>query len=104
MTFAVLIAAVTIEGGWWTVPVLAAVWVMLMRFDHRPVHTTVLGAVLGWALLLAIDGYYGPVAAVGSTLAAALGMPAWGFVTATLLFPALLAGAAALLVKPGPSG
>jgi hypothetical protein len=40
------------------------------------------------------------VPALAARLSVVLELPRWGFLAATLLFPALLAGTAALLVKP----
>ena len=102
LAFASLSAGATVWAGWWTVPVLAALWVRVLPSDHRPVRTTVLGAALAWAVLLGLSGIYGPVLALGLCVSSALGLPPWGFPAATLISPALLAGAAALLVKPGP--
>jgi hypothetical protein len=102
VVFAVLTAGGTVLGGWWVVPVLASGWVLGFPSDRHPVRTTVVGAALGWGAVLGVDAMSGPVAAVASSLAATMGLPRGGFVAATMLFPALLAGAAALLVKPAP--
>jgi hypothetical protein len=104
LAFASLSAGGTVWGGWWTVPVFAALWVRVLRSDHRPVRTTVLGATLGWVALLALSGVTGPVLALGLRVSSALGLPPWGFPAATLVYPALLAGTAALLVKPAAPG
>lgn len=97
--FASLTAGGTLAAGWWTVPLLAAAWVRVLS-DRRPILSTMLGAALGWVALLGLGMRYGPVAAVAWCLSAALELPRWGFLAATIVFPALLAGAAALLVKP----
>ena len=102
VTFAVLIAAGTVAAGWWTVPVIAALWTRVLPFDRRPVGTAIFGAAAGWATLVAVAWLHGHVPALALTLSAALGLPPWGFLAATFLFPALLGGAAALLVKPPP--
>jgi hypothetical protein len=101
--FAVLTAAGTVAAGWWTVPILAAIWVRVLPSDRRP-GTAIVGAAVGWGALVALGWLHGHIPALARTLSAALGLPAWGFLTATVLFPALLAGAAALLVKPASIG
>ena len=100
VAFASLAAGSTVAVGWWAVPILAALWVRVLPFDRRPVRTTALGATLGWLLLIGIAALHGPVPALAARLSAVLELPRWGFLAATLLFPALLAGTAALLVKP----
>jgi hypothetical protein len=98
--FASLVAGGTVLGGWWTVPILAAVWVRVLPSDRRPVRTTVLGAALAWLVLVGAAALHGPVPALAARLSAVLQLPRWGFLAATGVFPGLLAGMAALLVKP----
>jgi hypothetical protein len=62
-----------------------------------------MGATLGWAILLAWNARHGPLATLATSVSAVLELPNWGFPAVTLVFPALLAGAAAMLVKPGPA-
>jgi hypothetical protein len=100
VAFASLAAGGTVAGGWWTVPILAAIWVRVLPSNRRAVRTTVLGAALGWLVLVGIAALQGPVPALAARLSAVLELPRWGFLAATILFPALLAGTAALLVKP----
>ena len=99
--FAVLTAAGTIAAGWWTVPVLAALWVRVLPSDRKP-GTAILGAAAGWGALVGLGWLQGHVPALAHMLSSTLGLPSWGFLAATLLFPTLLAGAAAALVKPAP--
>ena len=99
--FAVLTAAGTVAAGWWIVPILAALWVRVLPSDRKPA-TAVVGAALGWGALMALGWLQGHVPALAHTLSSTFGLPPWGFLAATLLFPALLAGAAAALVKPAP--
>lgn len=100
VAFASLTAGGTVAGGWWAVSILAAIWVRVLPSDRRPVRTVVLGAALGWLVLVGIAALHGPVPALAARLSAVLELPRWGFLAATILFPALLAGTAALLVKP----
>jgi len=101
--FGALTAAGTAMAGWWSVPLLAALWVRVLPSDRRPVATTMLGASAGWLALLGVAALSGPVPAVAAVFSAVLQLPRWGFLLATLLFPAALAGAAALLTRPASS-
>ena len=94
-------AGATAAAGWWTVPVVAAVWVRGFPRARSPVRSCVAGAVIGWALLLAWVMLHGPAATVATRVGGALGLPPWGLVLVTLLFPAALAGTAAHAAKPG---
>ena len=101
--FGVIAAAGTVAGGWWSVPILAALWVRVLPSDRNSVATVVFGAAVGWLLLLGMVAFQGPVPAVAAMCSAVLGLPRWGFPLATLLFPAALAGTAALLTRSAPS-
>ncbi len=96
--FAALVAVGTTLGGWWTVPLLAALWVRVL--PRSGVRSCLLGAALGWALLLGGTAVDGPVGLVAQRAGGVFQVPAWGFVLVTLLFPALLAGAAARAARP----
>jgi hypothetical protein len=98
--FGVIAAVGTATEGWWTIPVLAALWVRVLPSDRGAVATTVLGAAAGWLILLGALAVQGPVPTVDALCSAILGLPRWGFLLVTLLFPAALAGAAALLTRP----
>lgn len=100
--FAALVAAGTAFAGWWTVPVLAALWVRVVPRLRSPVGSCMLGAALGWALLLGWAAVEAPVVLVARRVGGVLQLPAWGLLLVTLLFPALLAGAAARGTRPSP--
>jgi hypothetical protein len=98
---ALAFAGATAAAGWWTVPVVAAVWVRVSPRARSPARSCMAGAIIGWALLLGWVALRGPAGAVAGRVGGALGLPPWAFVLVTLLFPALLAGAAAQAAKPG---
>jgi hypothetical protein len=98
--FAVVSAAANVYAGWWAVPLAAAVWVRVFPSGRRPVRTTALGAALGCAALLGWRAIHGPALALATQMSAVLSLPRWGFLAATLIYPALLAGAAALMLRP----
>jgi hypothetical protein len=102
IVFAGLVAAGTVAAGWWTVPVLAAVWARVASRPRGAVRSCMLGAALGWGLLLGRIALEGPVELLARRAGGVLELPGWGLVVGTLLFPALLAGAAARVVKPAP--
>ena len=102
MVLAALVAAGTVFVGWWAAPVLAAIWVRVVPRLRSPVGSCMLGAALGWALLLGWTALQGPVGLVALRVGGVLDLPGWGLILVTLLFPALLAGAAARGTQPPP--
>lgn len=92
--------------GWWSVAVVG----LASALASRPGRTAVIeaggGAALGWAAILAGSSLSGPVWAVAQRVGPVFGVPALGFVIIALVFPALLAGSAALVagaLSPAPS-
>ena len=102
IVFAGLVAAGTVAAGWWTVPLLAAVWVRVAPRPRGAVRSCMLGAALGWGLLLGWTALGSPVELLARRAGGVLELPGWGLLVATLLFPALLAGAAARVAQPAP--
>lgn len=93
-----LMAGATTLGGWWTVPIIAAIWVRV--FPHAAVRTAMAGAASGWAALLIWTASRAPILPLTHRLAGVFQLPPWGLLALTLLLPALLAGAAARAVRP----
>lgn len=92
---AVAVALGTWYGAWWA-PALWGAIVGAAWARARPARWAALAAALGWALLLVVPWLQGhPVGTLARGLSASLGLPTWGFVLATPLFAALLAGSAA---------
>jgi hypothetical protein len=102
IVFAGLVAAGTVIAGWWTVPVLAAAWVRVAPRSRGAVRSCMLGAALGWGLLLGWTALEGPVELLARRAGGVFELPRWGLLVATVLFPALLAGAAARVAQPAP--
>ena len=95
---AVLVALGTTLGGW-LAPVVWGGLAGLAWTNEHPGRKAAAAAALGWALLLVITAVAGfPVAVLASRLGGALGVPAVLLVAVTVLFPALLAGCAAVLI------
>ena len=89
----VLIALGTVIVGWWTVPVIAAVYGLIFP-DKRHWLGTALAGVVAWGLLLDITWFQGPVLELAGKAGGVLSLPAPAFIALTLIFPALLAGSA----------
>jgi hypothetical protein len=100
--FAALVAAGTVLEGWWTVPVLATMWVRVLPHARGPVRTCMLGASLGWSALIGWTALEAPLTPLLRRVGGVLQLPDWGLIAVTILFPALLAGAAARAARPAP--
>jgi hypothetical protein len=90
-------AVATFGLGWWAVPIVAAFYAAASRRRH-PARFAALCAAGGWAALLLLDFAKGPVLNMAAKLGGVMGIPAPGLLILTLLFPALLAWCAAVLV------
>lgn len=90
-------AVATFGLGWWSVPIVAALYGAFSR-DARRARTAALCAAAGWASLLLLDVARGQVGAMGNKLAALMSIPEPALYLVTLVFPALLAWSAATLV------
>lgn len=100
---AVAFAVATFALGWWSVPIVAAVWGFFSTDAHRVLKTG-LAAAVGWASLLLLDAARGPVALMAAQLGELMNLPAFALYVLTLLFPALLAwSAAAVTRRPDPA-
>ena len=98
-TFGAATAAVSLIGGWWLLPILAAGWV---RVAPRPSETPTacaLGAALGWAGMLAWRATQGPVGVAARRVGGVFHLPGWAFVLITLAFAAALAGLGAAAAR-----
>ncbi|MDO8500492.1 MAG: hypothetical protein Q7S20_01455 [Gemmatimonadaceae bacterium] len=89
--------AVTTFGlGWWSVPIVAALWAAFST-DPGRARMAALCAAGGWATLLLLDAVRGPVGLMASQLGVVMHVPAGVLYVLTLVFPALLAWSAATL-------
>ena len=91
-------ATATFGFGWWTVPVIAAVYGLISTNPKRA-RTAALCALGGWATLLLLDAAKGPVAAMASRLGGVMGVPSTVLLILTLVFPAALAWSAAAFMR-----
>lgn len=90
-------AVATYGLGWWSVPIIAAIW-SLASLDPRRAKVAALCAMGGWATLLALDFMKGPVGTMAAQLGGVMQVPSIALYILTLVFPALLAWSAATLV------
>jgi hypothetical protein len=97
LLLAELFAVATYAFGWWTVPVIAALWAIVSS-DDKPARLAAVCAALGWGTLLVLDAIKGPVGEMATRLGGVMRVPSVVLILLTLIFPALLAWSAAALV------
>ena len=90
-------AVATFGLGWWTVPIIAALYALASTNPNRA-RTAGLCALGGWATLLLLDAAKGPVGAMATRLGGVMGLPGVVLLLLTLIFPALLAWSTATLM------
>ena len=84
--------------GWWAVPVVAGVAGYLLGRDRTPWILVAWGAAMAWGGILLSYRLMGlPIDVLTRRLAGAMQLPPLGLVALSIVFPALLAGAAAAL-------
>jgi hypothetical protein len=98
---ALVIAVTTMGAGWWSVPLVAAVWTRVL--PHAATRTSAAGAALGWAGLLGWTAWQAPLGPLTQRVSGVLMLPSWGLIGLALAFPALLAAAAARALRPASS-
>jgi hypothetical protein len=101
LSFLLLVAAFAVAAplGWWTVPLVGALWGMLRPAFPRPILAAALAALAGWVVWLVIGFIVASDALVriASRAAAIMQLPSPLFLLITLLFPALLGWSSAAL-------
>jgi len=95
----VAFAAGTAAVGWWAVPVIAIVWAILTRNERS--HPLLVGfaAMWAWGELLAIAAMRGPVMELATVIGGVMSIGAAGAICLTILYPGLVAAAAAGLTR-----
>jgi hypothetical protein len=96
-TLALVMGLATWWIGWWTVAVVGAAWGVARRGEDYPAATAGVAAGLSWCSLLAVQSTQGPVGELSRRLGGVLSVPGWVPLAAAVLFPAILAAAAAAL-------
>jgi hypothetical protein len=94
---AVATAVATILLGWWSVAVIGVVAGLVTPAGRRAALEAGAGAAVGWGGILGASAVSGPIWAVAQRVGPVFRVPAFGFVAIAIVFPALLAGTAALL-------
>lgn len=88
-------AAGTAAVGWWAVPVIAFAWGWIADRAKRPALVAGTSALVGWGLLVLWDATGPAFRDVAAGVGAVLKTSASGFVEISLLFPLVVAMAAA---------
>ncbi len=107
--FALVTLAMIATGwllAWWTVPVVAAAWALTHPSARWVPLAAGVAGTLSWAVLLLLASTPGDVQRVADVAGAAMGIGAAPLLLLTLLYPALLAVAAASLARalvPAPA-
>jgi hypothetical protein len=91
----VSVAVGTMFVGWWSVPLLAAAWGTLSERIARAMIEAAVAGLVAWSILLAVTALEGPVWYLAGNLGGVFQLPGPVILLLTVLFPALLAGAAA---------
>jgi hypothetical protein len=92
---ALVTAVATWFLGWWSVPVVCALYSFMRPAGSRPVRDAALGAMLGWAALFAWQVSHPSFGRLSNALAGVFPVPAPVLMLVAVLFIGLLAGAAA---------
>ena len=94
---AAAMVVVTILLGWWSVALVGVAGGLVSRPGRAAGVEAGAGAALAWATMLAGSAVTGPVWGVAERVGPVFGLPAPALVLVAVMFPALLAGSAALL-------
>ena len=92
--------------AWWVMPIVAAVWAGTERDDPWIPSKSAFAGALAWALLLWAFGGDGSIRRIADAVGGVMGVGPRALLGLTLVFPALLAASAAMVVKSviGPRG
>ncbi len=100
-SFTILIAAFALATklGWWTVPLVAALWGLLRPRLARPALSAAAAAGLAWVVWLAFDAVrgQGALGVLATRLGSVMRLPVPALFLMAILFPALLAWSASAL-------
>jgi hypothetical protein len=97
LLLATAFALATAGFGWWTVPIVGALWGIIAPDRRHPARLAALAAPLAWGALLVWGAMHGPVPALATRLAGVLHVPAPVLIAVTLIFPAALAWSSAVV-------
>ncbi|MEO8337115.1 MAG: hypothetical protein ABI664_19215 [bacterium] len=99
LLIAVCMAGLTWLLGWWGVALGALILGVVFRAEGGHAWRVALAAIEGWAILLVIDMFAGPLAGVATTVGGAMSIPGPALLLVTLLFPALIGWSGAALAS-----
>lgn len=95
---ALILALGTVFAGWWSVPLLAAIWTLALPSRGSAISAGVAGG-LAWAGLLLLSARNAPVTNLANVLGQIMSVSGASLLTMTVAYAALLAGAAALVAS-----
>lgn len=98
MVLAILMAAATYSVGWYSVPVLGALYALLLRKEHAA-GDAALAALLGWGALLARVSAAPSFTTLLDRLGGIFPIPGTAVVALTLVLAVLLAWSSARIVS-----
>ena len=87
----------TVIAGWWSVPVLGAIWGVIARRERGAGWTAALAAGIAWTSLLLWTALRGSVAALAAQVGGLVGAPGFVLVLMPVGLAMLLAGCAGRL-------
>jgi len=85
--------------AWWVTPIVAAVWVATERDDPWIPSKSAFSGALSWALLLWAFGGDGSIRRIAEAVGGVMGVGPRPLLALTLVFPALLAASAAMVMR-----
>ncbi len=85
--------------GWWSVPVVGAVWGWAKRADPATPLMAGLAAMIAWSLLLLISASGAPAGSVSTAVGQAMRVGPGALMGLTIAYPGLLAASAAAVVR-----
>ncbi|MFL5496183.1 MAG: hypothetical protein ACJ8DC_17495 [Gemmatimonadales bacterium] len=95
------VAVGTALAGWWALPVVTGAWIWISPAGGSPVRRAMIGAALGWGLLLGWTALHGPIGPLARRVGGLIWLPGWGLVLVTLAFPAVVAGLVGVVIGRG---
>jgi hypothetical protein len=98
LALAALLVLATLAGGWWMVPVVSFLWTLVAPRRGNVIYASFAGALAWGAILMAVSRE-GSVPSVDHIVGSVMRVPGNALMGLTLLYAALIAGAAALIAQ-----
>ncbi len=92
-------AIATFVLGWWSVPLVAAIYAVMGSAQRGSAVACGVAAMAGWGALLLVTAAQGPVGTLAAELGGVLKLSAFAVYAVTIAFPGLLAVSAAVVAR-----